>query len=796
MTLVRTQPPGIEGDDRVYMADISLHVVIFRVSIIGLFSLLCILLISSFLTAQKQAMADIRNLNTMLEARLIGSARKLKLSSTTAPSWGYDPSLPQGLANSHQAAHIKEIGDIFKQVQLGKHGIITLRTTEPVGVIIRYPDAFSAVPFAQDQIDLRIAQGDKEGFLSMNSRVDGEDRLYGFRKIGDSSLVLVTGFSPKDYLSGWYYTLSASLFFCFTLYLGVFYFIRYHRKQQYLNSQAAEDIYKVEIRSRLLVDTVGDAILCLDHLGDCTFLNRAAGDFFGVTTTEVLTKVRLNGFFDQSETTRPAGFISDVMETVRGGKACYFDMALFSHHSRGTLHVEIHAYAETNSEGIVITLRDISERHQQQDRIAFLAYHDPLTALPNRRLAKKRFAELCNEQPGCFAMLYLDIDHFKTINDSLGHIAGDELLKIIAERLVTADSRIDTVARIGGDEFLVFAIAASRESFDELIKKLLSRIAEPCTLQQYCISVTSSIGVAVSPRHGNVFGDMLKAADISLYQAKRAGRNIWRYYEESLGLREMRRMELLVDLRSALDLKQLSIHYQPQFNLETGAVVGVESLLRWNHPRKGPISPAEFIPIAEHSGLILPISYWLFDQVCQQAMIWRAMELEFNIVAVNCSAIQFHQGDIVSDIRNILLQTGLPPHMLELEITESLLIEDTERVLQVIESLKALGVKMSIDDFGTGYSSMAYLKRFPVDKIKIDQSFVRNMLVNQQDDAIVSSVIGLAHALQMNVIAEGVETFEISEALRHRGCDEAQGYFYARPAPASKIEWHLVGGGY
>lgn len=769
------------------LADMTMHTLIFRTSLIGLGSLLGILLLSAYFNAQKQARTDIRNLNTILEARLAALPFEDMLSTGQRTISNKELNPDQSYDSGNENEYRQRIKSIFKQVEIGDHGIITIRNTSPIAILVRFPESKFTERLTRDKIDHRILSGETEGFLTMRSRIDHEDRLYGFRKIGNSTLVLVTGLSAKDYLSGWYYTFATTVAFCLALYTGAAIFIRHNKKHLSLHYQAAEERHNIELRSRLLVDTVGDAIFCIDDAGNCTFLNKTAFDFFGTFSFNLLGREALNSFFKGTDLDSREDFIGDVIDTVRDGTACYFETALFFHGSRGSLHVEIHAYAEKNASGAVVTLRDISARQIQQDRITFLAYHDPLTALPNRRLAEIRFAELCEQADVGFAMLYLDIDHFKTVNDSMGHIAGDELLQIIAARLLTVDRQIDTVARIGGDEFLIFIMLRSESSIDALIQKMLLRIAEPCILQQGVLSVTSSIGVSISSLHADSFAEMLKAADVSLYQAKRAGRNTWHHYEEKLGLREMRRISLSIDLRNALTRQELAIHYQPQVSLKDGKLIGIEALLRWNHPEKGSISPSEFIPLAEHSGLILPISYWLTEQVCIQAMLWIEMGIVFNTVAVNCSAVQFHQGDIVDDISRILKRTGLPAHMLELEITESLLIEDTERVLQVIQSLKTLGVQMSIDDFGTGYSSMAYLKRFPVDKIKIDQSFVRSMLVNPKDAAIVTSVIGLAHALKMTVIAEGVETYEISEALQLEGCDEAQGYFYARPSSASDI---------
>ncbi|MFK3797108.1 EAL domain-containing protein [Pseudomonas sp. NPDC088444] len=680
------------------------------------------------------------------------------------------------------------------EFDVGKHGVITLRNTNPVDIILRSPnDLRSTQDYEPDLIDQLVDAGEREGVLVMSSRVDGAERLYGFRRIGQSSLVLVVGLAPKDYLEEWRYNVLLTIGFALILLVVMGISIHQLRRHRSNKTLAASQLRAHEARTRLLVDSVGQPIFCLDVEGRCNYLNKAAARLFGVEQSQLPCKDRLESFFNSRIEGALDNFTSRVIKTVSNNEVCYFESSWLDLPGRGVVPIEIHGYAHHVDEcfvGAVLTVQDISERQQHESQISFLAYHDALTQLPNRLFIRKRFEELA-ERSEQLALLYLDVDHFKLINDSLGHVRGDELLCTIARRLATLP-RVDTVARLGGDEFLLLVRDTSRPVIEQLTASISRTVSEFCEVDDYQLTITPSIGIALFPEHGANFDELMKASDIGLYQAKAAGRNTWKFYEHEMGLRELRRLELQVDLRAAWSRRELTVHYQPQVDLATGEIIGVEALLRWFHPTMGTIAPSEFIPAAEHCGLIIPISRWLIRHVCNQAMIWKSKGLGERIVAVNCSAVQFHQGDLVRDVGDVLRETGLAPGFLELEITESILIEDTPRVMATIAELKALGVRLSIDDFGTGYSSMAYLKRFAVDKLKIDQSFVRGMLVNQQDAAIVKSVIGLAHTLQMKATAEGVETLDIVDALSAAGCDEAQGYYYARPCSPQDLEALLV----
>ncbi|EGI78052.1 putative bifunctional diguanylate cyclase/phosphodiesterase [Hylemonella gracilis] len=441
--------------------------------------------------------------------------------------------------------------------------------------------------------------------------------------------------------------------------------------------------------------------------------------------------------------------------------------------------------------GFLTIAADVTARKQVERQVEFLAYRDVLTGLPNRSLLQDRFAQAiarAERHHRKVALLFLDLDHFKTINDSLGHATGDALLKEVARRLSDGMRESDTISRQGGDEFLVvLSDLEGTEMITPVLLKIRERLQQPLLFDGHELSISSSIGVALYPDDGLDFETLLKKADTALYRAKDAGRNQARFFDEQMNTEAVDHLRLKNGLHRALSRGELELHYQPQFDLRTGAVIGVEALLRWRHPEEGLISPARFVPVAEDSGLIVPIGEWVIRQACAQAMAWRQAGLPPLLMAVNLSAVQFRRGDVQTIVAQALRDTGLAPELLELELTESILLQNTERVLEGVDQIKQLGVKLSIDDFGTGYSSLAYLKRFAVDKLKIDQSFVHDLARDSDNAAIVRAIIQMAAGLGLRTIAEGVEDAEVLAVLRRFGCDEAQGYFLARPLPATEF---------
>ena len=430
---------------------------------------------------------------------------------------------------------------------------------------------------------------------------------------------------------------------------------------------------------------------------------------------------------------------------------------------------------------------DITEKKQAEARIQQLAQFDQLTGLPNRVLLQERFRfalSLAQRSSEKLAVLFLDLDHFKNINDTLGHSIGDQLLMEVARRLKASVREEDTVSRQGGDEFILVLPDIVAQGAAMVAQKLLQAIDAPFQYGAHELSSTATIGIALYPDDGTDMETLLQHADAAMYQAKQAGRNNYRFYTQAMQLSSARNLRLLNDLRQALARNQLHLHYQPQVALHDGHVVGAEALLRWQHPELGLVSPAEFIPIAEISGLIIPIGEWVLRTAALQMKTWLEQGRSDMVIAVNLSAVQFRHGHIVERIAAILEESSLPPQALELELTEAVAMDDPQAAVAVMDALYARGIRMSIDDFGTGYSSLSYLKRFKVYKLKIDQSFVRNIGTDPEDQAIVRAIINMASSLGLHTIAEGVETAEQLAFLRLHGCEEVQGYYFSKPLTA------------
>ncbi len=432
---------------------------------------------------------------------------------------------------------------------------------------------------------------------------------------------------------------------------------------------------------------------------------------------------------------------------------------------------------------------DVTERVEHEARIEYLATHDELTGLPNRRLLEDRVEQalIHSRRTGrSMAIALLDIDRFKLVNDSRGHPFGDRLLSALATRLSTAVRNGDTVARQGGDEFIVLMTDLARHSdASRAVGKLQAALVDPIVVDGVELFVNASIGVSLYPDDGDSVEALLSHADMALYRAKDQGRDMVAFYTADMSGPALDRMQLEEALRHAISRGELTLHYQPQIALRSGRLLGVEALLRWRHPELGMVPPSRFIPVAEDTGLILPIGNWVIETACTQARTWADAGFNQLRIAVNLSPRQFRQHDLVPRIEATLERTGLPAENLELELTEGMLIEDPDRAEAVLRQLRTVGVRVAIDDFGTGYSSLSYLQRFVADLIKIDQSFVRTIISDPQSAAIARAVISLGHSLQLNVLAEGVETAEQLSFLREAGCDEAQGYLIAKPMPAN-----------
>ncbi len=438
------------------------------------------------------------------------------------------------------------------------------------------------------------------------------------------------------------------------------------------------------------------------------------------------------------------------------------------------------------------TFSDISDLKSAQKEIQYLSSHDALTGLPDITLFRDRLenaismAATANSNIGVLA---LNLDNFKFLNDSLGYASGDKLLRLFAERLKACLRETDSICRHGGDEFIILLNNMhDDESISYIVDTLLNEISSPFAFAGNNISTSCSVGVAVYPTDGNDFEKLFGRARKAMSQAKEEGRNTARFFTEKLNTDSLHYLNIAYGLREALAHHQFELHYQPQINLSSAQVIGAEALIRWRHPHNGMQPPAQFIAIAEQTGLIVEIGEWVIEEACRQAMEWQKNGLPPLSIAVNVSAVQFRRGNLDKVIIKALERTGLEPRLLELELTESILLEDIDHLLAQLDVLKQLGVKLAIDDFGTGYSSLAYLKRFNIDRLKIDQSFVRDINTDPNDAAIVRAIVQMAHTLNLEVIAEGVEDEAMLKHLRESGCDEVQGYLFSKPLPAHAFE--------
>jgi diguanylate cyclase (GGDEF)-like protein len=438
--------------------------------------------------------------------------------------------------------------------------------------------------------------------------------------------------------------------------------------------------------------------------------------------------------------------------------------------------------------GALNRLKDENARAKQfNERLEYLAHFDELTGLANRAAMRLRFdqaASIAERNGASVALMYLDLDHFKNINDALGHPIGDDLLKAMASRFQSVVRKSDTVGRLGGDEFLILVTDVnSNDALAEVALKVLRQIETAESIHGLDMSVTASMGVAVYPIDGRDFDSLLKKADIAMYRAKDAGRNTFCFCDAQTNASVLEHVQMVSGIRQALARDEFVLHYQPQLRLGDGCVIGAEALIRWRHPEQGMVAPMKFIPVAEKSGQIVEIGDWVLQEACRQAAQWRASGLGDVVVSVNVSPVQFRRGDIEASVLRALETSGLPASMLELELTESLFIEDSSGLSDSLKRLRQMGVSFSIDDFGTGYSNLGYLRRFEVERLKIDRSFVSRLAKDSHDEAIVRAIIQMAHGLGLSTIAEGVEDESTLERLSAMGCEQGQGYHWSRPVP-------------
>ena len=444
---------------------------------------------------------------------------------------------------------------------------------------------------------------------------------------------------------------------------------------------------------------------------------------------------------------------------------------------------------------IVGSWLDITDRKEYESTIMQLAYYDSLTSLPNRRMFIDTFSKTIarmKRQGLLAAILYLDLNRFKVINDTLGHSAGDQLLKEVAVKLSQCVRLSDTLARFGGDEFIILLSEISRiEDIVKVVERVFLSLDLPIKLNEHEVTVSTSIGISIFPDDGDDIETLLKKADVAMYRAKSNKKNSYQFYASNINISSIEWLKLEHELRRAVEKKEFLLYYQPQIDIDTCKISGIEALLRWNNPEKGMINPGKFITLAEDTGLIIPIGEWVIYESCRQGKIWQEKGLNPVVISVNVSKLQFKQKDFVNTVKKILKETGIPTGLLQLEITESIIMDNTDVIIGALDELKGIGVALAIDDFGIGYSSLGYLKHMPIDVLKIDQSFVRDMSIDKNDAAICKAVIGIANSLNMDVIAEGVETIEQLNMLHNLTCKKIQGYLISKPVPAGDFEQFL-----
>jgi diguanylate cyclase (GGDEF)-like protein/PAS domain S-box-containing protein len=549
------------------------------------------------------------------------------------------------------------------------------------------------------------------------------------------------------------------------------------------------------MRAEIALNSISDAVIYTDINGNIEYLNIAAEKITGWSREEAsghpISRVFhvINGRTREPtqnpielvlQTKRPMGLAEDAVLITRDGNEIEI--------ADSTSPIQD---ADGEVTGAVIVFNDVSVSKAMTAKMTYLAQHDFLTNLPNRVLLNDRIEQAiasAHRYGTQVSLLFLDLDNFKHINDSLGHASGDKLLQSVAKRLKACVRNTDTVSRQGGDEFIILLDDRQTGKHAELTaEKILEQLTMPHMVGKCQLYITTSIGISVYPHDGLDAETLLKSADTAMYHAKQKGRNNYQFFKNEMNTHAVQRLVIEADLRVALEKKQFMLHYQPKFNLATNKISGVECLLRWQHPEWGEVSPDKFISIAEDTGLIIPIGYWVLREACQQAKQWLDNHLPAVTIAINISAKEFLQKDFVNGVRKVLAETQLPAHHLELEITESVLMRDAESSTAILLQLKQMGIKLAVDDFGTGYSSLSYLQQFPIDMLKIDQSFVHHIASASDEGVIVSAIISMGNSLKLRVIAEGIENKVQLDFLKSRHCEEGQGYYFSPALSASEF---------
>ena len=560
---------------------------------------------------------------------------------------------------------------------------------------------------------------------------------------------------------------------------------------------------------RYIVNTSPDIIYILDDEGNFTFINERIESLLGYSKEEIVGKHY--SFLVHHDDMEQAKYVFN--ERRIGNRAaknielrlkCKND-GTARHFANRTLPIELSAMGmysgkgERNGDytGTYGVARDVTERKIAEETINFQAYHDLLTKLPNRALLRDRLSLAISQakrESESLAVMFLDLDRFKNINDSLGHMIGDELLQQVSTRLKECIREGDTLARFGGDEFTLMLpkLHNEREDAIKLAKKITNTLKQPFNVDGHELYVSASIGIAMYPQDGTNIDSLIKHADVAMYHVKGLGKNGYQFYSNEMNVPYIEKLSLDTGIHKALDNNEFNLVYQPQINLRTGEIVGVEALLRWDHPEHGSVSPAEFIPFAEESGLIVDIGLWVLKSACAELNQWRIAGLPEIRMSINISARQLMEEYIVSDILTVLKDYDIPGHAIELEITENAIMDDMDSVIRKLKELSDEGITVAIDDFGTGYSSLSYLHKLPIQTLKIDRTFLKESRINKGDNTIINTIVAMAKGLNLNVIAEGVETQTQLDYLREIECSEAQGFLFGKPLPSDVISQLLI----
>ena len=552
-----------------------------------------------------------------------------------------------------------------------------------------------------------------------------------------------------------------------------------------LKAREAE-LERTNTRFDAALSNMSQGLTLFDQAGRLQVVNRQFAEMFRLPAGRVLPGLSLHDLVEMSVAAgnHPGLTTTEIFAERQAGVSRREPGTHFQELSAGRVVAISHEPLVDG--GWVETYEDITERRRSEAQIVFMARHDALTSLPNRVLFRERVDQAVAQAGrgmGC-AVLCLDLDRFKAVNDTLGHPVGDQLLRAVADRLLACVRETDVVARLGGDEFAIVQSNLARpQDASELAQRIVAALNEPFVIDDHTLHVGVSIGIAVCPLDGSHVDPLVKNADTALYRAKAEGRGTFRFFEARMEERQRARRELETDLRQAIANEEFELYYQPLVDLRSDRISGFEALIRWRHPERGMISPAEFIPLAEEMALIVPIGAWVMRQACLEAASWP----EGFRIAINVSPVQFKNPGLVDCVEEALRRSGLPAHRLELEVTETVLLAENEAILATLHNLRDLGVHISMDDFGTGYSSLSYLRSFPFDKIKIDQMFIRDLATNKEASAIIRAIVGLATSLGMRITAEGVETPAQLKCLRLEGCHEVQGYLFSPPRPAADI---------